>query len=187
MVQTEPLFFRRRCGAKSLNSGSSLSLAKRTWQQQRHDAASLWSAMQKRRILYIEGEPRWEFKFIRRAEEDDPTVQLVSMLRTSENKIYRQGISDPSELADGFPVRAGGFLWLCRDHHRFGRCGLLHAAAAGTAARVCRPARRRRPFSGRPLLVERRRLGRIEPERAVADVSCLRDEITSIAIRRQWS
>lgn len=59
----------------------------------------------KRRILYVEGEPRWEFKFIRRAEEDDPSVQLVSMLRTSENKIYRQGISDPSELADGFPVR----------------------------------------------------------------------------------
>jgi hypothetical protein len=27
------------------------------------------------------------------------------MLRTSENKIYRQGINDPSELADGFPVR----------------------------------------------------------------------------------
>ena len=60
----------------------------------------------KRRILYIEGEPRWEYKFIRRAEEEDPTVQLVSMLRTSENKIYRQGISSPSELAEGFPVRA---------------------------------------------------------------------------------
>jgi uncharacterized membrane protein len=59
----------------------------------------------KRKILYIEGEPRWEYKFIRRAEEDDPTVQLVSMVRTSENKIYRQGISDPKELADGFPVR----------------------------------------------------------------------------------
>lgn len=59
----------------------------------------------KRRILYIEGEPRWEYKFIRRAEDDDPTVQVVSMLRTSENKIYRQGISDPSELADGFPSR----------------------------------------------------------------------------------
>jgi hypothetical protein len=59
----------------------------------------------KRRILYIEGEPRWEYKFIRRAEEDDSTVQLVSMLRTSENKIYRQGISDPGELAGGFPVR----------------------------------------------------------------------------------
>ena len=60
----------------------------------------------KRRILYVEGEPRWEYKFIRRAEDEDATVQLVSMLRTSENKIYRQGISNPSELADGFPVRA---------------------------------------------------------------------------------
>ena len=60
----------------------------------------------KRRILYVEGEPRWEFKFIRRAEDADPTIQLVSMLRTSENKIYRQGIKDPGELADGFPVRA---------------------------------------------------------------------------------
>ncbi|HKD44167.1 MAG TPA: hypothetical protein VKD24_00805, partial [Candidatus Angelobacter sp.] len=36
----------------------------------------------------------------------DPTIQIVSMLRTSENKIYRQGISSPSELAQGFPVRA---------------------------------------------------------------------------------
>lgn len=60
----------------------------------------------KRRVLYVEGEPRWEFKFIRRAEEDDPTIDLVSMLRTSENKIYRQGIKDPSELADGFPARS---------------------------------------------------------------------------------
>jgi uncharacterized membrane protein len=59
-----------------------------------------------RRILYIEGEPRWEYKFIRRAEEQDPAVQLVSMLRTTENKIYRQGIADPKELADGFPTRA---------------------------------------------------------------------------------
>ncbi len=60
----------------------------------------------KRRILYVEGEPRWEYKFIRRAADDDHSVQIVSMLRTTENKIYRQGISDPSELADGFPVKA---------------------------------------------------------------------------------
>jgi len=58
-----------------------------------------------RRILYIEGEPRWEYKFIRQAEEDDRMVQIVSMVRTSENKIYRQGISDPKELAEGFPSR----------------------------------------------------------------------------------
>jgi uncharacterized membrane protein len=60
----------------------------------------------KRRVLYVEGEPRWEYKFIRRAEEDDAMVQIVSMLRTTENKIYRQGIEDPKELADGFPTRA---------------------------------------------------------------------------------
>ncbi len=59
-----------------------------------------------RRILYIEGEPRWEYKFIRQAEEDDRMVQIVSMVRTSENKIYRQGIGDPKELAEGFPSRA---------------------------------------------------------------------------------
>jgi uncharacterized membrane protein len=59
-----------------------------------------------RRILYIEGEPRWEFKFIRQAEEDDRMVQIASMVRTSENKIYRQGIADPKELAAGFPARA---------------------------------------------------------------------------------
>jgi uncharacterized membrane protein len=60
----------------------------------------------KRKILYVEGEPRWEYKFIRRSEDDDPNVQLVSMLRTTENKIYRQGITDPNELGDGFPSTA---------------------------------------------------------------------------------
>jgi uncharacterized membrane protein len=56
--------------------------------------------------LYVEGEPRCEYKFIRRAEEGDKGLQIVSMLRTTENKIYRQGIADPSELADGFPTKA---------------------------------------------------------------------------------
>ena len=32
-------------------------------------------------------------------------VQIVSMVRTSENKIYRQGIADPKELTGGFPTR----------------------------------------------------------------------------------
>ena len=58
-----------------------------------------------RRILYVEGEPRWEYKFIRQAEENDRMVHIASMVRTSENKIYRQGVSDPKELADGFPSR----------------------------------------------------------------------------------
>jgi uncharacterized membrane protein len=58
------------------------------------------------RVLYFEGEPRWEYKFIRRAADDDHMVRLVSMLRTTENKIYRQGVENPQELASGFPAKA---------------------------------------------------------------------------------
>jgi uncharacterized membrane protein len=59
----------------------------------------------KPRILYFEGEPRWEFKFLRRAVEDDRTIDLVTILRTTQNKIYRQGIANPDELKDGFPTK----------------------------------------------------------------------------------
>lgn len=59
----------------------------------------------KLRILYIEGEPKWEFKFMRRAVEDDKSLQLVTMLRTTQNKVYRQGISGPRELEEGFPAK----------------------------------------------------------------------------------
>jgi uncharacterized membrane protein len=59
----------------------------------------------KPRILYLEGEPRWEFKFLRRAVEDDHTIDLVTMLRTTQNKIYRQNIANPKELEDGFPTK----------------------------------------------------------------------------------
>lgn len=57
----------------------------------------------KPRILYIEGEPKWDFKFIRRALEGDRNLQLTTMLRTTQNKIYRQGVEDPKELEQGFP------------------------------------------------------------------------------------
>ena len=61
----------------------------------------------KPRILYIQGEPVWEYKFIRRAIDDYPDIgiELVSMLRTTQNKIYRQGIKNAKELEDGFPVK----------------------------------------------------------------------------------
>jgi len=55
------------------------------------------------RILYFEGEPRWEYKFLRRAIADDDGLSVVSLLRVSPNKFYRQGIDTPDELADGFP------------------------------------------------------------------------------------
>ena len=58
----------------------------------------------RRKILYVEGEPRWEYKFMRRAVFKDASVQLVSMLRTSPNKFYRQGVDTPEELENGFPT-----------------------------------------------------------------------------------
>ena len=60
----------------------------------------------KPRILYFGGEPGWELKFVRRAAEEDRSLQFVSMVRTTQNKIYRQGISDPKELEQGFPATA---------------------------------------------------------------------------------
>lgn len=59
----------------------------------------------KHRILYVEGEPRWDFKFLRRALEDDKNIELVSILRTTQNKIYRQGIANDKELQEGFPSK----------------------------------------------------------------------------------
>jgi uncharacterized membrane protein len=54
-------------------------------------------------ILYVEGEPRWEYKFLRRALDDDNSLRLASMLRTTANGVYRQGIENAEELQDGFP------------------------------------------------------------------------------------
>jgi hypothetical protein len=55
------------------------------------------------RVLYIEGEPRWEYKFLRRALELEESLHVASLLRTSQNKFYRQGIESEQELADGLP------------------------------------------------------------------------------------
>src|SRR5204862_2158638 len=56
------------------------------------------------RILYYEGEPRFEMRFARRAIADDPNLQLVTLQRTADNKHLRLDI-DPAgvELAAGFP------------------------------------------------------------------------------------
>ncbi|MCH7804767.1 MAG: hypothetical protein IH937_11860, partial [Acidobacteria bacterium] len=56
------------------------------------------------RVLYVEGHPRWEFKFIRRSMSEDKNVRLVTLLRTALNKFYRQGIEEETTLAAGFPA-----------------------------------------------------------------------------------
>lgn len=58
----------------------------------------------RQKILYFEGEPRWEVKFTRRAVADDPELQLVLLQRTAVNKFLRLDVDDEEELADAFPA-----------------------------------------------------------------------------------
>ena len=55
------------------------------------------------KILYFEGEPRFEVKFIRRAIEEEKNLQLVLLQRTAESKFWRAAIDSPQELEHGFP------------------------------------------------------------------------------------
>ena len=55
------------------------------------------------KILYFEGEPRFEVKFVRRAVEEDENVQVVVLQRTAENKFLRLAVDSGDELAGGFP------------------------------------------------------------------------------------
>lgn len=56
------------------------------------------------KILYVEGEPRHEVRFIRDAVEADSNLQVVLLQRTAENKYLRLNVDGPTELAGGFPT-----------------------------------------------------------------------------------
>src|SRR5690606_3260164 len=45
-------------------------------------------------------------KFMRRAVDDNSAVRVASLLRTTPNKFYRQGVESPDELLNGFPTDA---------------------------------------------------------------------------------
>ena len=57
----------------------------------------------KEKILYFEGEPRFEMKFLRRAVADDKNLQVVALQRTADNKFLRIDVDNPDELLGGFP------------------------------------------------------------------------------------
>jgi uncharacterized membrane protein len=57
-------------------------------------------------ILYFEGEPRWEMKFLRRGVMDDKNLEVIALQRTADNKYMRlfgDEPEDPEELVGGFP------------------------------------------------------------------------------------
>jgi uncharacterized membrane protein len=56
------------------------------------------------KVLYIEGEPRWEYGFMRKAlARNEKNLILVSSLRSADGKFYRQGVESGQELESGFP------------------------------------------------------------------------------------
>ncbi len=58
------------------------------------------------RILYVSGRPNWEFKFLRRALEDDPEVELTGLIRIAKREPkfeYRSRIGESTNpLFRGF-------------------------------------------------------------------------------------
>jgi uncharacterized membrane protein len=57
------------------------------------------------RVLYLEGEPRYEFAFLRRAFDADSAVRLVGLLRSAKGKFLRVNVADSLDLIGGFPTR----------------------------------------------------------------------------------
>jgi len=57
-----------------------------------------------KRILYIEGEPRFEIGNLRRAIADDENVEVVNLIITADNKYYRLDVKDENEVLTGFPT-----------------------------------------------------------------------------------
>jgi uncharacterized membrane protein len=75
-------------------------------QERRNNERSLLVKVEEQqfRVLYFEGEPRWEYKFLRRALEPEEDIRLATLLRVSPNKFYRQGLDSAEQLESGFPT-----------------------------------------------------------------------------------
>lgn len=71
----------------------------------------------KPRVLYIEGEPRWEYGKMRFSLlKNEKNLTLVSVLRSADGKFYRQGVESGDQLTQGFPTN---------DEELFGYQGIV--------------------------------------------------------------
>ena len=55
------------------------------------------------KILYIEGEPRSEMRFLRNAVRDDKNLQIVTLQRLAKDQFRRFSVDDSLDLVAGFP------------------------------------------------------------------------------------
>ena len=56
------------------------------------------------KVLYFEGEPRFEVKFLRRAVSEDENLHVSILQRTAENKFMRLDVEGADDLVGGFPT-----------------------------------------------------------------------------------
>ena len=164
--------------------GSSASRSRRSPSEQvtQNNARDALVEVSDRRekMLYMEGEPRFEAKFIRRAVEDDENLQVVILQRTAEDKYLRLDVGSPDELVGGFPkTREELFAY---------RAVILGSVEAASftpdqlrmLADFVEQARRRPADAGRPPFVRRRRLGRHAGRRGAAGgPRCAADRATT--------
>lgn len=59
------------------------------------------------RVLYVSGRPHWEFKYLRRALDEDDEIKLTGLIRIAKEQPKftfqdRGGLSDRNELFEGF-------------------------------------------------------------------------------------
>jgi uncharacterized membrane protein len=52
------------------------------------------------RILYVSGRPNWEFKFLNRALEEDPQIQLVGLIRVAKREPKFNFLGRPGETSN---------------------------------------------------------------------------------------
>lgn len=164
------------------------------------------------KILYYEGEPRFEMKFIRRAVADDKNLQLVTLQRTADNKYLRLDVDGPEELAAGFPktreelfayralvlgsVEAGAFspdqLRMIAEFVDTRGGGLLvlgggrsfaQGAWTGTPVADALPVPLERPPAGEPPLLRIR----VQPTREGAEHAVTQIAETPQASMKRWS
>lgn len=58
----------------------------------------------RRRVLYVEGYPRHEYRFLRAAFAEDARFEVASLVYLDQKRrFYRQGIRDQEQLKEGFP------------------------------------------------------------------------------------
>ena len=56
------------------------------------------------RVLYVQGALTWDYKFVVLALQNDTTIKLTGLTRTSKQSVFRQNVETAGEFLNGFPT-----------------------------------------------------------------------------------